>query len=212
MLHTQKSKWHSSCFSEKSGDGATGGKGVSVHSLQPSLDGVFHASRHRSRFAEHPESVGHCSRPACRLCPHQGWHGCQTGDDMIQMRIITCYYITSGQDRLCGVENLLETWTRHELTGVYWCRDCWQKQRWTLTCRPTGQGIPVQTFNSVSVNLADILTPCPSLLFQAHGLPCPPALDTWKSTIEQRAVDMMCHLYKPNKRFRQCTELILFQI
>uniref|UniRef100_H3D8V2 Acid phosphatase 6, lysophosphatidic n=1 Tax=Tetraodon nigroviridis TaxID=99883 RepID=H3D8V2_TETNG len=35
---------------------------------------------------------------------------------------------------------------------------------------------------------------------QAHGLPCPPALDTWKSTIEQRAVDMMSHLYQPNKR------------
>ncbi|TWW80926.1 lysophosphatidic acid phosphatase type 6 [Takifugu flavidus] len=35
---------------------------------------------------------------------------------------------------------------------------------------------------------------------QAHGLPCPPALDTWKDTIEQRAVDMMCHLYKPNLR------------
>lgn len=57
---------------------------------------------------------------------------------------------------------------------------------------------------------ADILTPCPSL-FQAHGLPCPPALDTWKNTIEQRAVDMMCHLYKPNKRFRQHTHLILFK-
>ncbi|CAG05868.1 unnamed protein product, partial [Tetraodon nigroviridis] len=38
-------------------------------------------------------------------------------------------------------------------------------------------------------------------LIPAHGLPCPPALDTWKSTIEQRAVDMMSHLYQPNKRW-----------
>lgn len=71
-------------------------------------------------------------------------------------------------------------------------------------------GVPLQTFQSVSVNPADFLTPCLSLLLQAHGLPCPPALDTWKSTIEQRAVDMMCHLYKPNKRSRQHTQLILF--
>lgn len=49
---------------EMDGDGATGCKGMSVHSLQPPLDGVFHASRHRCRFAEHPDSVGHCSRPA----------------------------------------------------------------------------------------------------------------------------------------------------
>ena len=56
--------------------------------LQPPLDRVFHASRHRSRFAGHPESAGHRSRPAGRLCPHQGRHGCQTGDDMIQRRIL----------------------------------------------------------------------------------------------------------------------------
>lgn len=63
-----------------------------------------------------------------------------------------------------------------------------------------------------SVRPADVLTACLSLLFQAHGLPCPPALDTWKSTVEQRAVDMMCHLYKPNKRFGQHTQLFLFKV
>lgn len=46
---------------------------------------------------------------------------------------------------------------------------------------------------------------------QAHGLPCPPALDTWKNTIEQRAVDMMCHLYKPNLRFGPHAKRILFR-
>ncbi|XP_054641992.1 lysophosphatidic acid phosphatase type 6 isoform X2 [Dunckerocampus dactyliophorus] len=35
---------------------------------------------------------------------------------------------------------------------------------------------------------------------EAHGLPCPPALTTWRSTVEQRAVDMMCHVYEPSKR------------
>lgn len=35
---------------------------------------------------------------------------------------------------------------------------------------------------------------------ETHGLPCPPVLDTWRSTVEQRAVDMMCHIYEPSKR------------
>ncbi|XP_061827356.1 lysophosphatidic acid phosphatase type 6 isoform X2 [Nerophis lumbriciformis] len=35
---------------------------------------------------------------------------------------------------------------------------------------------------------------------QAHGLPCPPVLNTRRSTVEQRAVDMMCHVYEPSKR------------
>lgn len=35
---------------------------------------------------------------------------------------------------------------------------------------------------------------------EAHGLPCPPALDTWRNKVEQRAVDMICHVYEPNKR------------
>ncbi|KAJ3592363.1 hypothetical protein NHX12_007490 [Muraenolepis orangiensis] len=35
---------------------------------------------------------------------------------------------------------------------------------------------------------------------EAHGLPYPPVLDTWRSTVEQRAVDMMCHIFQPSKR------------
>lgn len=35
---------------------------------------------------------------------------------------------------------------------------------------------------------------------ETHGLPCPPVLDTWRNTVEQRAVDMMCHIYEPSKR------------
>ncbi|XP_061925052.1 lysophosphatidic acid phosphatase type 6 isoform X2 [Entelurus aequoreus] len=35
---------------------------------------------------------------------------------------------------------------------------------------------------------------------EAHGLPCPPVYNTWRSTVEQRAVDMMCHVYEPSKR------------
>uniref|UniRef100_A0A0E9X0J0 Lysophosphatidic acid phosphatase type 6 n=1 Tax=Anguilla anguilla TaxID=7936 RepID=A0A0E9X0J0_ANGAN len=35
---------------------------------------------------------------------------------------------------------------------------------------------------------------------ETHGLPCPPVLNTWRSTVEQRAVDMMCHIYEPSKR------------
>ncbi|KAF7663056.1 hypothetical protein LDENG_00219580 [Lucifuga dentata] len=35
---------------------------------------------------------------------------------------------------------------------------------------------------------------------EAHGLPCPPALDTWRDTVEQRAVDMMYHVYQHSKR------------
>lgn len=36
--------------------------------------------------------------------------------------------------------------------------------------------------------------------YQTHGLPCPSALGTWKSKVEQRAVDMMCHVYEHNGR------------
>lgn len=35
---------------------------------------------------------------------------------------------------------------------------------------------------------------------ETHGLPCPPALDSWKNKVEQRAVDMMCYIYNPSKR------------
>lgn len=35
---------------------------------------------------------------------------------------------------------------------------------------------------------------------ETHGLPCPPALDTWRNKVEQRAVDMMCYIYNPSKR------------
>ncbi|XP_022057629.2 lysophosphatidic acid phosphatase type 6 [Acanthochromis polyacanthus] len=35
---------------------------------------------------------------------------------------------------------------------------------------------------------------------EIHGLPCPPALDTWRNKVEQRAVDMMCHVLEPSKR------------
>ncbi|KAM6986909.1 lysophosphatidic acid phosphatase type 6 [Aplochiton taeniatus] len=35
---------------------------------------------------------------------------------------------------------------------------------------------------------------------ETHGLPCPPVLDTWRETVEQRAVDMMCFIYEPSKR------------
>ncbi|KAG9348785.1 hypothetical protein JZ751_029102 [Albula glossodonta] len=35
---------------------------------------------------------------------------------------------------------------------------------------------------------------------ETHGLPCPPVLNTWRSTVEQRAVDMICHIYEPSKR------------
>ncbi|KAJ8013157.1 hypothetical protein DPEC_G00050370 [Dallia pectoralis] len=35
---------------------------------------------------------------------------------------------------------------------------------------------------------------------EAHGLPCPPVLDSWRNTVEQRAVDMICHIYEPSKR------------
>uniref|UniRef100_A0A8P4KLW3 Acid phosphatase 6, lysophosphatidic n=1 Tax=Dicentrarchus labrax TaxID=13489 RepID=A0A8P4KLW3_DICLA len=34
---------------------------------------------------------------------------------------------------------------------------------------------------------------------ETHGLPCPPVLDTWRNTVEQRAVDMICHVYEPSK-------------
>uniref|UniRef100_A0A672GRU2 Acid phosphatase 6, lysophosphatidic n=1 Tax=Salarias fasciatus TaxID=181472 RepID=A0A672GRU2_SALFA len=35
---------------------------------------------------------------------------------------------------------------------------------------------------------------------ETHGLPCPPALDSWREKVEQRAVDMMCHVFQPSKR------------
>ncbi|XP_060944466.1 lysophosphatidic acid phosphatase type 6 [Limanda limanda] len=35
---------------------------------------------------------------------------------------------------------------------------------------------------------------------ETHGLPCPPVLDTWRDTVEQRAVEMICHVYEPSKR------------
>ncbi|XP_034430672.1 lysophosphatidic acid phosphatase type 6 isoform X1 [Hippoglossus hippoglossus] len=35
---------------------------------------------------------------------------------------------------------------------------------------------------------------------ETHGLPCPPGLDTWRNKVEQRAVDMICHVYEPSKR------------
>ncbi|XP_056145020.1 lysophosphatidic acid phosphatase type 6 isoform X2 [Lampris incognitus] len=35
---------------------------------------------------------------------------------------------------------------------------------------------------------------------ETHGLPCPSVLDTWRDTVEQRAVDMICHIYEPSKR------------
>ncbi|XP_037645046.1 lysophosphatidic acid phosphatase type 6 [Sebastes umbrosus] len=35
---------------------------------------------------------------------------------------------------------------------------------------------------------------------ETHGLPCPSVLDTWRNKVEQRAVDMMCHVFEPSKR------------
>ncbi|KAK7169178.1 hypothetical protein R3I93_005236 [Phoxinus phoxinus] len=35
---------------------------------------------------------------------------------------------------------------------------------------------------------------------ETHGLPLPTALEHWRSIIEQRAVDMICHIYEPSKR------------
>ncbi|XP_021162945.2 lysophosphatidic acid phosphatase type 6 isoform X1 [Fundulus heteroclitus] len=35
---------------------------------------------------------------------------------------------------------------------------------------------------------------------ETHGLPVPPALSSWRDTVEERAVDMICHLYEPGKR------------
>ncbi|XP_033468213.1 lysophosphatidic acid phosphatase type 6-like [Epinephelus lanceolatus] len=33
-----------------------------------------------------------------------------------------------------------------------------------------------------------------------HDLPCPSVLDTWRNKVEQREVDMICHVYEPSKR------------
>ncbi|XP_029315690.1 lysophosphatidic acid phosphatase type 6 [Cottoperca gobio] len=35
---------------------------------------------------------------------------------------------------------------------------------------------------------------------ETHGLACPSVLDTWRNKVEQRAVDMICHVYQPSKR------------
>ncbi|KAM6934228.1 lysophosphatidic acid phosphatase type 6 [Xenentodon cancila] len=35
---------------------------------------------------------------------------------------------------------------------------------------------------------------------ETHGLPSPPELHPWRNKVEQRAVDMMCHIYEPSKR------------
>ncbi|XP_058468975.1 lysophosphatidic acid phosphatase type 6 [Solea solea] len=34
---------------------------------------------------------------------------------------------------------------------------------------------------------------------EAHNLPCPPELDTWRKTVEERAVDTICYVYEPSK-------------
>ncbi|XP_038162694.1 lysophosphatidic acid phosphatase type 6 [Cyprinodon tularosa] len=34
---------------------------------------------------------------------------------------------------------------------------------------------------------------------ETHGLPIPPVLNSWRNTVEDRAVDMMCRLYEPSK-------------
>ncbi|MCJ8732318.1 hypothetical protein PDJAM_G00209960 [Pangasius djambal] len=35
---------------------------------------------------------------------------------------------------------------------------------------------------------------------QTHRLPCPAALDSWRAKVEQRAVDMIWHIYEPSNR------------
>ncbi|TKS67070.1 Lysophosphatidic acid phosphatase type 6 [Collichthys lucidus] len=35
---------------------------------------------------------------------------------------------------------------------------------------------------------------------ETHGLPCPPELDSWRNKVEQRAVDMVYHVFQPSKR------------
>ncbi|MEQ2286466.1 hypothetical protein AMECASPLE_002795 [Ameca splendens] len=35
---------------------------------------------------------------------------------------------------------------------------------------------------------------------ETHGLPSPPVLSSWRNTVEERAVDMICHLYEPSRR------------
>uniref|UniRef100_A0A8C7YLH9 Acid phosphatase 6, lysophosphatidic n=1 Tax=Oryzias sinensis TaxID=183150 RepID=A0A8C7YLH9_9TELE len=35
---------------------------------------------------------------------------------------------------------------------------------------------------------------------ETHGLPSPPALEPWRDTVEQRAVDMMLHVFQPSNR------------
>lgn len=45
---------------------------------------------------------------------------------------------------------------------------------------------------------------------QTHGLPCPPVLDTWRNKVEQRAVDMICYIYNPSKRFENHKFFFIF--
>ncbi|XP_034041858.1 lysophosphatidic acid phosphatase type 6 isoform X2 [Thalassophryne amazonica] len=35
---------------------------------------------------------------------------------------------------------------------------------------------------------------------KTHGLPCPEVLDTWRETVEQRAVDMTCYIFELSNR------------
>ncbi|KAF7709276.1 lysophosphatidic acid phosphatase type 6 [Silurus meridionalis] len=35
---------------------------------------------------------------------------------------------------------------------------------------------------------------------EAHSLPCPAALDSWRTKVEERAVDMIWHIYEPSNR------------
>ncbi|XP_068185473.1 lysophosphatidic acid phosphatase type 6 [Antennarius striatus] len=35
---------------------------------------------------------------------------------------------------------------------------------------------------------------------ETHGLPCPPELQTWRNKVEQRAVEMACHVFEPTNR------------
>uniref|UniRef100_A0A665U295 Acid phosphatase 6, lysophosphatidic n=1 Tax=Echeneis naucrates TaxID=173247 RepID=A0A665U295_ECHNA len=46
---------------------------------------------------------------------------------------------------------------------------------------------------------------------ETHGLPCPSVLSTWRNKVEQRAVDMICHVFEPSKRenLQLCVGLLL---
>uniref|UniRef100_A0A1A8PPV4 Acid phosphatase 6, lysophosphatidic n=1 Tax=Nothobranchius rachovii TaxID=451742 RepID=A0A1A8PPV4_9TELE len=49
---------------------------------------------------------------------------------------------------------------------------------------------------------------------ETHGLPCPPALTSWRNKVEQRAVDVMCHIYQPSRRenMQLCVGPLLHQL